>query len=59
MTDKIIEKLTSGRYYLTVICGIAFLYAVWKRVLPPEATASIITAVFMSYFQRQDREVLK
>ena len=52
---EIYEKLLSGRYYLTLVGGIAFLYCVWKRVLEPQATSAILTAIFMSYFQRADR----
>ena len=51
MRDKIIDKLLSGRYFLTVIGGIVFLYAVIYKLLPSEAVAAIITAIFMSYFK--------
>jgi len=46
------NKLLSGRYYLTIISGIVFAYAVYAKILNAEATAAIITAVFMSYFNR-------
>ena len=49
---EIYEKLLSGRYYLTLVGGIAFLYCAWKRVLEPQAIATIITMVFINYFQR-------
>jgi len=49
------KKLLSGRYILTVIGGIVFAYAVWKRILPDAAVASILTMVFVSYFQKNDR----
>lgn len=55
MNDKTIEKLLSGRYYLTLVGGIVFAYAVWQKVLEPQATSAILTAIFMSYFQRSDR----
>ena len=53
--NKIVTKLMSGRYLLTVIGGIVFAYAVWKRVLEPQATSAILTAIIMSYFSRNDR----
>ena len=53
--NKIIEKLTSGRYFLTVVGGLAFLYCVWKRTLEPQAISAILTAIFLSYFNRPDR----
>lgn len=46
------EKLLSGRYLLTVITGIVFAYAVHSKLLSAEATAAIITMVFIAYFQR-------
>lgn len=55
MWSKAIEKLFSGRYILTVVCGAVFAFAVWKRILPDAATASIITSVFTAYFGRTDR----
>ena len=51
-----LNKLLSGRYFLTVICGLAFCYAMIKQTLPAEAIVSIITMVFISYFQRSDRK---
>ena len=51
------EKLLSGRYFLTIIGGLVFAYSVYAKLMPPEATASILTAIFMSYFQRGDRNV--
>ncbi len=55
MKDEILKKLTSGRYYLTVIGGLVFAYTVHKKILPDAATASILTAIFMSYFNK-DKE---
>jgi hypothetical protein len=52
---SILAKIASGRYILTVICGVVFAFAVWKRILPDAATASIITSVFTAYFGRTDR----
>ena len=48
-------KLLSGRFWLTIISGLVFAYVACTRILPPEATAAILTAVFTSYFQRSDR----
>lgn len=45
-------KLQSGQYYLCIITGIAFIYAVVNKILPPEAISGIITLVFVSYFRR-------
>lgn len=49
------DKLMSGRYILTIISGIVFAYCAWKKVLTSEALATIITMVFINYFQRSDR----
>jgi len=51
----ILAKMSSGRWILTVIGGGVFAYVAIIGTLPAEATASILTAIFMSYFQRNDR----
>lgn len=56
---SILAKLASGRYILTVICGLVFAFSVWKKILPDAATASIITSVFTAYFGRTDRSNVK
>ena len=55
MTEHIFNKISSGRWILTVIGGGVFAYVAITGMLPKEATASILTAIFMSYFQRSDR----
>jgi uncharacterized membrane protein len=49
------DKLFSGRFWLTIIAGVVFGYTSVMKILPPEAVASIITMVFVSYFERKDR----
>lgn len=49
ISDKI-----SGRWILTVISALVFAYSVWAKILPPEAIASILSMVFVSYFQKKD-----
>ncbi len=51
-----IDKLLSGRLWLTIITGLVFAYAVFTKLLSAEATATIVTMVFISYFQRTDRK---
>lgn len=50
------NKFLSGRLFLTLISGLVFAYCSWKKVLTSEAIATIITMVFISYFQRNDRQ---
>ena len=52
---ELLIKFASGRYVLTIICGTIFAYASVKKILPPDAIISILTMVFISYFQRTDR----
>jgi hypothetical protein len=49
------DKLTSGRFWLTIISGFVFAYAVYAKIINAEATAAILTLVFMAYFQKNDR----
>jgi len=46
------NKLLSGQYFLTVICGGVFAYVACKAIIPPDATIAILTTVFISYFKR-------
>lgn len=52
----IISKLSSGRWLLTVICGGVFAYVSMMKIIPVDATVSILTMVFVSYFSRKDRK---
>jgi len=56
MRAEIVNKLLSGRYYLTIVGGIVFTYSVYAKILTPEAIASIVTMIFVSYFQKQERD---
>lgn len=50
-----INKFASGRYILTVICGVVFAYCATIKIIPVDATVSILTMVFVAYFNRSDR----
>lgn len=53
--QKIADKILSGRFLLTICCGVVFAYVACKQIIPPEATVGIITVVLNSYFNRPDR----
>lgn len=53
--NTLLPKLLSGRFILTLIGGGVFAWVACREIMPPEATASIITSIFVSYFQRNDR----
>jgi hypothetical protein len=52
---ELLNKLGSGRLFLTIVCGLAFLHCAVNKTITPEAIVSILSMVFISYFQRQDR----
>lgn len=52
MHSEFVSKLSSGKFWLTIISGIVFAYATVKRILSAEAVATIVTMVFISYFQK-------
>ena len=52
----LLEKLCSGRFILTVCCGLAFYKLAVSKALPTEAVVAIMTMVFVSYFNRPDRK---
>ena len=53
MNPCIVEKFTSGKFWLTIICGFVFAYAACKQIIKPEVTASILVMVFINYFQKK------
>lgn len=53
--QRVIDKCLSGRFILTVIAGIAFLYCVWKGKIEEAAVTAILSMIFQSYFNRSDR----
>ena len=55
MWQKAIEKMLSGRYILTVVCALVFAYCSIQKTMPMDATISIVSMVFISYFNRGDR----
>ena len=54
--QKCLDKLFSGRFILTCVCAAVFAYVSAKGIIPAEAIIVILTVVFQSYFDRQDRE---
>ena len=46
-------KPISGRKFLTVMAGLVFAYGAVTKHIPPEAIASIVTMVFVSYFNKE------
>lgn len=46
-------KLTSGRFWLTIIAGLVFGYCAVTKILTADVTGTILTMVFISYFQRE------
>jgi hypothetical protein len=53
ISPEVVKQLTSGRFWLTIITGLVFAYAVRRGMLSAEAIATIITMVFISYFQKE------
>jgi hypothetical protein len=49
-------KALSGRYVLTVVCAFVFAYCAVRGRIPVDATVSILTMVFVSYFNRNRDE---
>lgn len=52
---RLLDKVTSGRFLLTVICGLTFAYLAATGKFEAAAVAAIISAVFRDYFDRRDR----
>jgi len=50
--NKIIEKLTSGKFLLTIIAGMVFAYCSVKQIIPPDKTYDIISVIVVAYFMK-------
>jgi len=50
-----LEKLTSGRFILTITAGIVFAWLSINGRLPLDKVTEIVLLVFMLYFTRADR----
>lgn len=51
-----IDKLLSGRFWLTIMAGVVFVYTACTGMLMAETVAVILYAVFKEYFGRADRK---
>jgi hypothetical protein len=49
------NKLLSGRFILTIIAGVAFLYCTVTGKIEEAAVTAILSMIFQSYFNRTDR----
>ena len=52
---SIIDKLFSGRYFLTICAGCVFVYCSIHSILTPETIAVIIVGVMKDYFNKIDK----
>ena len=52
--QEIISKIGSGKFWLTIICGVVFAFTACKKIIPSDAVITILTMVFISYFQKKD-----
>lgn len=48
-----LEKLFSGKYFLTIVTGIVFAYVSVKGIIGKDVIATIIVMVFTLYFTKQ------
>ena len=57
--NKIIEKLTNGKFLLTIIAGMVFAYCSVKQIIPPDKTYDIISVIVVAYFMKGQNGVPK
>lgn len=54
--SKLLEKILSGRFILTVVSAGVFAYLSITKVLPVDKVTEILLIVIYAYFNRQDRK---
>jgi amino acid permease len=52
---RVIEKVTSGRWLLTMACALVFSVCAIRGTIETDAVVALLGAVFVAYFQRNDR----
>ena len=52
LIDRVGQKLSSGKWVLTIVGGAVFAWAATHDKISGEAMASILTMIFISYFQK-------
>ena len=53
--SRVVSKVTGGRWVLTVACAFTFSWCAVKGIINEQAIVAILGMVFVSYFQRPDR----
>ena len=53
--QRIVDKILSGRYALTLAVSLTFMYCAAKSIIPSEAVVGVIVLVIRDYFARGDR----
>lgn len=56
---KLVAKLTSGKYFLTICVGISFMWLVYKNQISNEAAVAIILTVMRDYFRASEEAKAK
>ena len=52
----IVRKLTSGKFWLTMITGVVFAFSVIKQIIPADNVDAIVVLVFMAYFSKKKED---
>ncbi len=53
MNSCFIEKLSSGKFWLTIICGVVFAYCSIRGILSQDKIMEVILIVIYAYFTKQ------
>lgn len=55
MLKRLIDKVLSARWILTIIAGVVFAYCAVTKQLEAATITVILTMIFKDYFSRGDR----
>lgn len=53
--ERVVSKLTSGQWILTVSCAFVFAWCSVEGIIETQAITAILSSVFVAYFNR-DRQ---
>ena len=59
MWQKVIEKMISGRFILTVVASLVFAYCSISGKIPPDKVYDVINIVIVAYFLKGQNNIPK
>jgi len=57
MLEKILTKVLSGKWIMTIAFTVTTCYLAWTGAIPAEVFVPLVTVIVMSYFNKEKKVV--